>query len=48
MKLGISKKVDAVRAIPDQIRWTLILASTALIVAMIAVVISMDGGRRAN
>jgi hypothetical protein len=38
------KKIDAVKAIPGQVQFTLALAMSALIVAVIA--LAMSGGRR--
>lgn len=46
--LQIREKVQAVKAIPDQIRWTLALTMTALLIAMIALSMTIVGGRRAN
>lgn len=42
------EKIDAVKAIPGQIQTTMILAVTALLVALIALSMTMVGGYRAN
>lgn len=42
------EKIAAAQAIPGQIKFTLTLAMSALIVALIALSMSMVGGYRAN
>lgn len=45
---GMKEKIETVKSIPDQIKWTLTLAAAAFIVAMIALSMTMVGGYRAN
>jgi hypothetical protein len=48
MKFAIKEKVDAVKAIPGQVRMVTMLAFSALFVAFIALAMSVSGGRHAN
>lgn len=48
MKFAIKEKVDAVKAIPQQIRFITMLAVSALLVAFIALAMSGMGMRHAH
>lgn len=45
---NIKERVDAVKAIPDQIRFTMYLALTAILIGLIAISMSAGGIRRAH